>query len=114
MKTFVQTGDCVTVTLPYARTAGQGVLVGALFGVCGIDGASGASVDISIVGVFDVTKDTTQAVTAGQRLYWDDTNKRLTTTATSNYHVGLATQAQNAADATARVIVGYRVPAVGA
>jgi len=46
-------------------------------------------------------------------VFWDGANRRITTTATGNYHVGVATQAALAADATVRVWT-ERVPASGA
>jgi hypothetical protein len=44
---------------------------------------------------------------------WDNTNRRITTTATGNFQVGIATQAALAADGTVRVWLN-RVPAAGA
>jgi hypothetical protein len=52
------------------------------------------------------------AITAGARLFWDDTNRRLTTTATGNFQVGIAALAALAADTTVRAWLN-RVPAVG-
>ena len=37
MKNFVQPGLSVLLPMPYDRTSGQGVLVGALFGVVAVD-----------------------------------------------------------------------------
>jgi predicted RecA/RadA family phage recombinase len=113
MKNFIQPGDSLTVSAPYAVTSGQGVLVGALFGIAAYDAASSATVEIQTEGVFDITKEPSLAITAGARVYWDNTNRRITTTAAGNYQVGIATLAALAADATARVWT-ERVPASGA
>ena len=113
MKTFVQPGDSLTVVAPYAVTSGQGVLVGAIFGVAAYDAALNANVEVQTEGVFDITKEPALAITAGARVYWDNTNRRITTTATGNYHVGIATLAALAADSTVRVWT-ERVPASGA
>jgi predicted RecA/RadA family phage recombinase len=113
MKNFIQPGDSLTVTAPYAVTSGQGVLVGALFGIAAYDAASSTTVEIQTEGVFDITKEPSLAITAGARVYWDNTNRRITTTATGNYQVGIATLAALAADTTARVWT-ERVPASGA
>ncbi|MFX8485459.1 DUF2190 family protein, partial [Acinetobacter baumannii] len=46
MRNYVQPGDSLAVSvLPYTGgvTAGQGVLVGALFGVAAVDGAQNAT-----------------------------------------------------------------------
>ena len=113
MKNFIQPGESLTVSAPYAVTSGQGVLVGALFGIAAYDAASSATVEIQTEGVFDITKEPSLAITAGARVYWDNTNRRITTTATGNYQVGIATLAALAADATVRVWT-ERVPASGA
>jgi predicted RecA/RadA family phage recombinase len=113
MKNFIQPGDSLTVSAPYAVTSGQGVLVGALFGIAAYDAASSATVEIQTEGVFDITKEPSLAITAGARVYWDNTNRRITTTAAGNYQVGIATLAALAADATVRVWT-ERVPASGA
>lgn len=114
MKTFVQPGNSLNVAVPYSGgvTAGQGVLVGALFGVAAVDGAQNAAIEVATQGVFDVTKQPSLAITAGARVFWDDTNRRITTTATGNYQVGIATAAALAADSTVRVWLN-RVPALG-
>ena len=94
-------------------TAGQGVLVGALFGVAAVDGAQNAIIEAATQGVFDITKEPALAITAGARVFWDNTNRRLTTTVTGNFQVGLATVAALAADTTVRAVL-LRVPASGA
>lgn len=115
MRNFVQPGDSLAVAVPYAGgvTAGQGVLVGALFGVAAVDGAQNAVIEAATQGVFDLTKEPALAITAGARVFWDNTNRRVTTTATGNFSIGIATAAALAADATVRVWLN-RVPASGA
>lgn len=103
MKNFVQTGDVITVIAPYAVTSGQGVQVGSLFGVATCDAANGASVDIVPEGVFDLTAVTADTGNAGAKMYWDNTARRLTTTATNNTLVGCLTAAKGGSDTTARV-----------
>ena len=102
MRNFIQPGNSLAIAVPYASgvTAGQGVLVGALFGVAATDGALNATVEAQTQGVFDITKQPSLAITAGARVFWDDTNRRITTTATGNFQVGIATQAALAADTT--------------
>ena len=114
MRNYVQPGDSLALAVPYAGgvTSGQGVLVGALFGVAAVDGVQNAVIEAQTQGVFDLAKEPALAITAGARLFWDNTNRRLTTTATGNFCVGLATQAALAADATVRVVL-QRVPASG-
>jgi predicted RecA/RadA family phage recombinase len=105
MKNFVQPGNVITVTAPYTVASGQGVLVGALFGVAAYDAASGASVELSREGVFDVTAVTADTAAAGAKIYWDNTARKLTTTVASNTLVGAVTAAKTGADTTARVLL---------
>jgi len=72
-------------------TSGTMVKVGNRVGVCAVDIANGASGTVVLVGVFSgITKLTADVVTEGVDLYWDDTNKRLTLTSTSNTLAGFA------------------------
>ncbi|MBB4212689.1 putative RecA/RadA family phage recombinase [Rhodothalassium salexigens DSM 2132] len=93
MKNYIQPGATLTLTAPYAVTSGDGLLVGAIFGVAAGDAASGATVEAALTGVFDLTKIGSQAWTAGAKVYWDDTNKRCTTVATDNTLIGVAVEA---------------------
>ena len=93
MKNYVQPGNTITLTAPYAVASGDGLLVGAIFGVAAGDAASGATVETALVGVFDLTKIGSQAWTVGAKVYWDDTNKRCTTVATDNTLIGVAVDA---------------------
>ena len=114
MRNFIQPGNSLAIAVPYASgvTAGQGVLVGALFGVAATDGAQNATIEAQTQGVFDITKQPSLAITAGARVFWDDTNRRITTTATGNFQVGIATTAALAADTTVRLWLN-RVPPSG-
>jgi predicted RecA/RadA family phage recombinase len=103
MKGFVESGEVITVAAPYDRSSGDGCLVGSLFGVCQSSATSGNNVDIKLEGVFDITALSTDTGTVGTKMYWDDTNKRLTTTSTSNRLVGVLTAAKGGTDTTARV-----------
>lgn len=99
MRNYVQAGRQVSVPAPYDVVSGQGVLVGSLFGVAVHAAASGAAVEIVLEDVFDLAKATGAAWAVGARIYWDDTNKLCTTTASTNKLVGVALAAA-ASDAT--------------
>ena len=115
MRNYIQPGDSLALAVPYAPgvSSGEGMLVGALFGVAAVDGAQNAVIECQTKGVFDLAKEPALAITAGARVFWDNTNRRITTSATGNFAVGIATQAALAADATVRVVL-MRVPASGA
>lgn len=102
MKNFVQKGRVVTLAMPYDRLSGQGVLVGSIFGVCAYDAVSGASSEVQVSEVFDVTKDTS-VFAVGDKVFWDDSAKKCSATAASNNLVGYATKAQLTGDTTVRV-----------
>jgi predicted RecA/RadA family phage recombinase len=93
MKNFIQPGDTLAVAAPYALTSGQGALVGTMFGVASTTVANGAEVELQTVGVFDLTKAASQAWTVGAAIYWDNTNKVCTTTASGNTKIGVAVAA---------------------
>lgn len=105
MKNFVQKGDTLTLTAPYDVDSGDGFLVGSLFAVAVNDAASGKEVEGVVTGVFDLPRETGASTdfTAGAKLYWDNTNKRVTKTATNNSLIGAAALAAGTTDATARV-----------
>ena len=103
MKNYVQEDNTITVTAPYAVVAGAGVLVGNLFGVAKSAAASGAQVVIETEDCFDVTKKANDTFAVGDKIYWDDTNKYLTSTSAGNKWVGIDIKAALAADATVRI-----------
>ena len=111
MKTFVQPGLSVPLPMPYDRSSGQGVLVGALFGVVAVDALTGVTAEVAANGVFDITKEAPLVIAVGARVFWDNTNKRVTTVATANFAIGHAVAAAAAADTIARVRLSGGTPA---
>lgn len=103
MNNYIQPGDVVTLTAPYAVASGAGMLVGSLFAVASSAAANGATVEGKTTGVFDLAALSTDTATVGAKLYWDNTNKRLTTTASGNSLVGVALAAKASGETTARV-----------
>jgi len=90
MKNFVQPGNTITLAAPAAVTSGSGVLVGAIFGIAAHDAASGDPLEAVTSGVFDLNKIGSQAWAPGDKVYWDNTNKRVTKIATDNTLIGVA------------------------
>jgi len=105
MRNKVQSGNVLSVIAPALVLSGQGVLVGALFGVAAGDALQGASVEIAREGVFDLVANGADTAAQGAKAYWDNTAKRITTTATNNTLVGCFTAAKTASDSTARVLL---------
>jgi predicted RecA/RadA family phage recombinase len=90
MRTYVQPGHVVTLLAPTDVASGDGLLVGAIFGVASGDALSGAEVETQLTGVVDLAKVASQAWTAGARVYWDNTARRVTNVASGNTLVGVA------------------------
>lgn len=62
MKNYVQPGNTITLTAPYAVASGDGLLVGSIFGIAAGAAALGEPVETALVGVFDITKVGSQAL----------------------------------------------------
>lgn len=104
MINYVGPGDKLVVVAPYAANAGAGMQVGNnLFGIAVDTLTSGATGVMATEGVFDITKTTTAALAIGDKAYWDNTNKRLTATSTSNLPVGVVLETAATTATTARV-----------
>lgn len=90
MKNYISEGDSLPLTAPYNVSSGGGFLVGSIFAVAANDALSGAAVQGKTKGLFTLTKHSAEAWTVGELLYWDDTNKYVTATSTSNKLIGIA------------------------
>jgi predicted RecA/RadA family phage recombinase len=93
MKNYIQPGNTITLTAPYAVVSGDGLLVGAIFGVATGSAALSEPVEAALVGVFDLKKVGSQAWAAGDKVYWDNANKQTTKTDTGNTLIGAAVEA---------------------
>lgn len=93
-------GRWMTLPAPYALSAGDGALVGDTFGVALEDALIGADVVLIRMGRHDLAAASGDTWTAGDRLFWDDSAKNVTTTAGGNRAIGVA-----AADKTGGVTV---------
>lgn len=105
MKNYVQDGKALTLAAPYARASGEGAKIGSIFGIAIAAISSGATGVFQTEGVVTLAKDTT-AITAGLKVYWDDTNKVVTATSTSNLPIGLAIAAAGTGVASVDVKLG--------
>lgn len=90
MRNFVQPGDTLSLVAPYALTAGDGFQVGFIFAVAINNALNGAAVEGVREGVVKLTKLAAQAWTLGQKIYWDNVNKRCDTTPTVGMLIGTA------------------------
>lgn len=102
MKNFIQCGETITLAAPYDVLSGAGFLVGDVFAVASYDALSGANVEGVTEGVFELPK-AAGAISQGAKVYWNDTNKNVTTTALGATLIGVATVAAANGDTTAYI-----------
>lgn len=105
MKNYVQDGAVIALIAPYAVSSGGGALVGTIFGVAIADVANGISGQFQRKGVVDITALTTDVIAQGAKVYWDNTNKRITGTVGTNVLVGAALVAKANGETTCRVML---------
>lgn len=103
MQNYVQPADRIEVAAPYALSSGGGALVGSIFGIAVTDAANGADVVLQTTGVVTHAKTAAQAWTVGALIYWDNTNKVMTTASSGNKLVGVAVAAAANPSATGTV-----------
>lgn len=93
---FVQPGEVIDYTAGTNIASGQVVLMGARIGVALKAIANGETGPVQVTGVFNIAKLSTDNMAQGALLYWDNTNSRLTTTASGNTLAGFAAAAAGA------------------
>lgn len=92
--TFIQPGDVLEFTAPAGGvTKGTGVLIGDILVIPVDSAAAGALFRGQTRGVWSHAKAASQAWAEGVIVYWDNTAKVFTTTATANRRAGVATAA---------------------
>lgn len=106
MKNFVQPGDVLEFIAPAGGvTAGTGVKMGDILVIATTTAAAGDKFNGVRIGVVDHAKLSAQAWTEGQRVLWDDTNKRFTTVTTGNFIAGAAAAVAANPSATGKVLL---------
>ena len=105
MRNKLQKGRIISVLAPYAVSSGQALQVGALIGVASNDAVNGAPVEIDREGVYVLTAVAADTGAVGAKMYWDNTAKRITSTATNNTLVGCLTEAKTNGQTTATILL---------
>ncbi len=101
---YVHKGDSIDYTPAEFVNAGDVVVQENLVGVARLDIQAETLGSLAVVGVFDVTKDSSEVAT-GSAVYWDDTDKNATSTATENYYLGKAVAGATSDDEVVRVLL---------
>lgn len=104
MKNFIQEGTRVdwTNTTGSAVASGDVVIVGSLAAIAVVDIADTKSGEVALEGVYELTKDTPLAISQGDEVFWNTTNKEVTKTATDK-PLGVAFRAAGSSDTTVQV-----------
>jgi predicted RecA/RadA family phage recombinase len=105
MKNFLQNGFVLTVAAPVNVLSGQAVLAGSIFGVATNDAVQNAPVEIIRQGVFTLSAVTADTLATGDKVYWDNTARRVTKVATNNVLIGAAASAKSGTEASATVLL---------
>jgi len=104
MKDFNKKGDKVNVVAGGTIASGSLQQVGQMIGVAQNGAVSGETYVLDRKGVFELTKNATEAWTQGDLLYWDGTEVR-TGAVTGRLLIGYAHEDRLAADTTGFVIM---------
>jgi len=101
----IQSGDYVDYTPPADVAAGSVVVQIGLVGIADRPLTAGRPESLAVRGVFDVDKTPATSITAGQTVYWDNTNQVVTTSASGNALMGKAVRSALAGTPKARVLL---------
>ena len=102
-KNYISSGELLDHTPTAARTSGQMVVIGTKVGICTGDIAANTAGVLAVEGIWTVNKLSTDTVAQGAALYWDNTNSRLTTTASGNTYAGYAAAAAGSGTTTVAI-----------
>jgi predicted RecA/RadA family phage recombinase len=105
VKNYIGPRSPITITAPSALTGGTPIIVGTLLCIPAKTEASGDQAAVHIDGCWEIAKATGEAWTLFAKVYWDDTAKKMTTTATSNTLRGVAAKAAASGDTTGWVLL---------
>lgn len=104
MKNYIQEGRMVTLAAPAGGvTSGDGVVIGALFGIASKTAAASETLTIATEGVFDLPKLASAVIAAGAKVSWDDAAKQVNAPGTGRYPIGTAIEAAGNGATIARV-----------
>ena len=105
MKNFVKPGKCIKWTNDTGADipSGQAVTIGDIVVVTTGIIKAGAQGEVLTEGVCRLSKLAGEAFGFGVKLYWDNTNKRLTTTASTHKAIGFCAEIELSASTSAEV-----------
>ena len=77
MKNYIQEGEVLPLTAPYALASGEAFRIDSIFAVAEHAADNAASVQGAVCGVFELPKKSADVVTVGKKLNWKDSTKEL-------------------------------------
>jgi predicted RecA/RadA family phage recombinase len=92
-QSYKHPGEVLTLTAPYEVDAGEGALVGSIFGVACDDTLNGAEGEFMTEGVHELDKTSAQEWVAGDKVYWNVSTKLCDNDGTTGMLIGYATEA---------------------
>ena len=92
MRNFIQPGDTITLKAPSNIASGEGILLGAIFGIACNDAYENNEVEVKLDGVFHLNKIVTEGWNVGGLVYWNE-SKKLATSEQNNNLIGVAIEA---------------------
>jgi predicted RecA/RadA family phage recombinase len=110
MNNYIQDGDTLTLVAPYNVASGAGFLVGAIFAVAARTVLAGNQVEGVREGVFTLPKTAAQAWAQGDKIYWDDINKRCDSDSTIGLLIGAASEAAANPSDTGVIVLTSSIP----
>lgn len=93
MQNYLGDGELITIAAPSPVVSGQGLLVGAFFGICLAATAQGQPLELWLKGIYQLPKNAAEVWALGAAIYWDNTAMLATTTAGGNTKIGVAVAA---------------------
>lgn len=111
MNNYIQDGNVLTLTPSADVAVGVGYLFGAgLFGVAAETATNGTASAFVVEGVVEIAKTSALAISVGDRVFWDATNKVVNKTTTAQQCVGVAVEAAANPSGTVKIKLGHYVP----
>ena len=100
---FYQDGKRIDIVQSGDIDSGDIVVIGELIGVQTNQIKKDEKGSVAVVGVFNVQKKAADTFTAGQKVYWDNTLKQATSTASGNTLMGITVAQAGSSHSTVRV-----------
>jgi len=103
MKNYIQDGQIIDFIATSNFVSGTAYSINDIVVVAMQTVAAGKRCPMLCSGVVELPKNPSETFLQGQLLYWDDTNKRLTRTASSNKRCGFSAEPAASGDMNCRI-----------